>query len=138
MRQRERPECQTTDGQRNPHASKREGLTRLGRNARLRCASNTAIFGMPWRASAPSRGEGSPMTVTQTASPGWSILTHTAGEVLAIRAGTPGLELILLGRPTGFTSEEVEGWLRELLGVASEPRPDGVGGEPNAMPPLLH
>jgi hypothetical protein len=73
---------------------------------------------------------------TTTTSPDWNISTRQDGEVLTAGAWSRGLHLHLLGVPPGFTAAEVEGWLRDLIGVAHETSRED--SEPGAIPPLLH
>ena len=73
---------------------------------------------------------------TTTSNPGWNISTRGDGEVLTAGAGNRGLHLHLLGVPPGFSPGEIEGWLRDLIGVAHETsREDADAG---AIPSLLH
>ncbi len=54
--------------------------------------------------------------VTRTAQ--WTVLVRGNGDALAAQAGGSGLELGLIGTPSGFTLPEIETWLIELIGVA--------------------
>ncbi|MFN8587059.1 MAG: PEGA domain-containing protein [Candidatus Eisenbacteria bacterium] len=69
-------------------------------------------------------------------APKWAVSGRTRGEVLTAGVSTTGLEVLLLGVPEGFTPLEVEGWLRDLSGVASETS-RGDQRE-RAIPALLH
>ncbi len=66
----------------------------------------------------------------------WVVSTHTSGEVLIARASGPDLELLLLGSPPGFTQDELEGWLRDVAGVARETA--ALDSKPKPVPPVLH
>ncbi|MBI5711503.1 MAG: PEGA domain-containing protein [Candidatus Eisenbacteria bacterium] len=80
------------------------------------------------------------MSEAVTSTPRWSVSARTSGEVLAARAQGPGVEFLLLGAPRGYALAEVEGWLRELVGVADETARTAPA-EPAAgpgIPRLLH
>lgn len=76
------------------------------------------------------------MTVASTTAPRWAVSTRTHGEVLTAGVSDAGLELVLLGVPSGFTPPEVEGWLRDLAGVALET--SRTDSRLRAIPALLH
>jgi PEGA domain-containing protein len=66
----------------------------------------------------------------------WRISTRTRGEVLAASAGSEDCQFLVLGVPDGHTSQEIEAWLADLLGVAAESTlKDSL---PRPIPPLLH
>lgn len=66
----------------------------------------------------------------------WLVSARTRGELLATTARAQGIELVMVGVPAGYSAEEVESWLRDLMGMAAET----AGGEPAdvAIPALLH
>lgn len=76
------------------------------------------------------------MNVTSVTRPQWVVSTRTRGELLTAGARGEGLELLLLGVPTGYTSPEVSGWLQDLIGVARETSRGDEGVRP--IPALLH
>ena len=75
-----------------------------------------------------------PRVVDATAQ--WEFSTRLRGEVLVAEARDPGIYLALLGVPEGFTSDEVEGWLHDVAGVARETAAGDVTLKP--IPALLH
>ncbi len=76
------------------------------------------------------------MNLTSSAAARWSVSARATGEVLTATVPGTDLQLVLLGVPPSFTSEEVEGWLADLAGVARETsRSDG---RTRAIPALLH
>lgn len=80
------------------------------------------------------------MSQVATSKSRWSVSARSSGEVLAARVQASGLEFLLLGSPRGFTLVEVEGWLRELVGVADETAraaPAELAVDPG-IPRLLH
>ena len=66
----------------------------------------------------------------------WRISTRTRGEVLAASAGSDDCQFLVLGVPDGHTSQEIEAWLTDLLGVAAESTLKDSLARP--IPPLLH
>lgn len=76
------------------------------------------------------------MNVASTSTPRWAVSTHTDGEVLTVGVTGEQVDLLLLGIPTGFTAAEIEGWLRDLAGVAVETSRTDV--RQRAIPSLLH
>lgn len=66
----------------------------------------------------------------------WLVSARTRGELLATTARSNGIELVMVGVPAGYSAEEVESWLRDLMGMAAET----ANGEAAAaaIPPLLH
>lgn len=76
------------------------------------------------------------MNVASASTPRWAVSTHTDGE--ALTAGITGdqVDLLLLGIPVGFTAAEIEGWLRDLAGVALET--SRTDTRQRAIPSLLH
>lgn len=71
---------------------------------------------------------------------GWTVSIRSRGEVLSAHVAGGGAEVAFLGRLEGFSPAEIEGWLRELIGVADETaRPAGPSGDPvPGFPRLLH
>jgi PEGA domain len=82
------------------------------------------------------------MDEDSVAAQGWSVSSHRRGEVLSAHVQGAGVDLILLGNLGRFTVPEIEGWLRELIGVADDAsRPmDLTTGRPavSTLPRLLH
>ncbi|HEY6100266.1 MAG TPA: PEGA domain-containing protein [Anaeromyxobacter sp.] len=76
------------------------------------------------------------MNLAVVASPRWMISTRRTGEVFAAGAESENCQVLLLGIPPGFTAEEVEGWLRDLMGVARETSRQDTGDRP--IPLILH
>lgn len=76
------------------------------------------------------------MNVASTSAPHWAVSTHTDGEVLTAGVTGEHVDLVLLAIPAGFTSSEIEGWLRDLAGVALETSRSDV--KQRAIPSLLH
>jgi hypothetical protein len=72
----------------------------------------------------------------------WTVSARSSGEVLAVRAGGPGLELGFLGAPVGFSPPEIQGWLTELIGVAGTTGNDSPAPRDAAsstqLPRILH
>ena len=75
------------------------------------------------------------MTLPSTTAPRWVVSGRTHGEVLTAGVSSPGLEVVLLGVPDGFTPPEVEGWLNDLSGVAVET--SRTDARERAIPALL-
>ena len=76
------------------------------------------------------------MNLAVAPSSHWQISTRLTGEVLTARISAEDVDLVVLGIPSGFTPGEVEGWLRDLLGVARETSRNDAGERP--IPGLLH
>src|SRR5690348_8294743 len=76
------------------------------------------------------------MSIVNSAAPRWAVSTRTHGEVLTAGASLPPLDIALLGVPAGFSPTEIDGWLRDLAGVASETARQDA--RIHAIPPLLH
>lgn len=76
------------------------------------------------------------MNVTSLTAPKWVVSTRTDGEVLTAGITQHGIDLVLLGVPTGFTPAELEGWLGDLGGVAAET--SRTDTRIRAIPALLH
>ena len=66
----------------------------------------------------------------------WVVSTRVGGEVLVARASMPGLELLLLGAPSGFTRSQIESRLREVASAASESA--ARDQRPKPFPAILH
>lgn len=76
------------------------------------------------------------MRAGSTTAPNWAVSTHTDGEVLTAGVTGDHVDLVLLGIPVGFTASEIEGWLRDLAGVALET--SRTDERARAIPALLH
>lgn len=76
------------------------------------------------------------MNVASVTTPKWTIGIRPTGEELAAASQGPELSLALLGVPQGFTPIEVEGWLADLKGVATET--SRADSRSRAIPALLH
>ncbi|HEY2954898.1 MAG TPA: PEGA domain-containing protein [Candidatus Eisenbacteria bacterium] len=76
------------------------------------------------------------MSHAVTAAGEWRISTRARGEVLTAGARAPGCQFVVLAVPGGNTIPEIEGWLRDLLGVASESSRNDLN--PRPIPALLH
>ena len=76
------------------------------------------------------------MKVVSAGSPKWAISSRTTGEVLTASTHAPGIEVVLLGVPQGFSIPEASGWLNDVVGVATET--SGRDTSTRAIPPLLH
>ena len=76
------------------------------------------------------------MNVAVLHTPQWTISTRRRGEVLAASVASDGLELGVFSVPDGFTGSELEGWLRDLIGVAHETA--RADSQPRPIPTLLH
>jgi len=66
----------------------------------------------------------------------WVVSARSRGEVLATSARGPGVDLVMVGVPSGYSAEEVESWLGDLMGMAMETSSAESGDRP--IPPLLH
>lgn len=66
----------------------------------------------------------------------WLVSARTRGELLATTARSKGIELVMVGVPAGYSAEEVESWLRDLMGMAAETA--NVEAAASPIPPLLH
>lgn len=76
------------------------------------------------------------MNVASTSTRRWAVSTHTDGEALTAGISGDQVDLVLLGIPVGFTAAEIEGWLRDLAGVAAET--SRTDTRTRAIPALLH
>ncbi len=76
------------------------------------------------------------MKIASSSAPSWAVSTHTDGEVLTAGVTGDHADLVLLGIPVGFTAAEIEGWLRDLAGVAFET--STTDARQRAIPSLLH
>jgi hypothetical protein len=76
------------------------------------------------------------MNVASPTAPRWVVSTRTRGEIVTAGVAAPGIEVVVLGVPAGFTPDEIEGWLRDLCGVAAETSRSDTRA--HAIPPLLH
>lgn len=66
----------------------------------------------------------------------WLVSARSRGELLATSARAPGLELVMVGVPAGYSAEEVESWLRDLMAMSLETSRAEAGDRP--IPSLLH
>jgi hypothetical protein len=66
----------------------------------------------------------------------WLVSARSRGELLTSTAKTPGIDLVMVGVPAGYSSEEVESWLRDLMGMSLETSSTETGERP--IPALLH
>jgi len=66
----------------------------------------------------------------------WLVSARSRGELLATRARVPGIELVMVGVPAGYSAEEVESWLKDLMGMSLETASTETGERP--IPALLH
>ncbi len=66
----------------------------------------------------------------------WLVSARGHGELLTSRARSGGTDLVMVGVPSGYSAEEVESWLRDLLGMAVETSSGETGDRP--IPALLH
>ena len=76
------------------------------------------------------------MSQAVAARPHWTITTRRTGEVFAAGVESDQSQILLLGIPAGFTGQEVEGWLQDLVGVARETSRQDTDERP--IPVLLH
>ena len=76
------------------------------------------------------------MSQAVAARPRWMISTRASGEVFAAGAESDESQIVLLGIPAGFTGQEVEGWLQDVIGVARETSRQDTDERP--IPVLLH
>jgi hypothetical protein len=76
------------------------------------------------------------MRAIANASEQWAVSARAGGELLTAEAQVPGLEVLVLGVPDGFTREEVEGWLRDVMEVTRDQA--ARDDTPTPIPPLLH
>lgn len=66
----------------------------------------------------------------------WAVSTRSNGSVPTAGVSLPGIQLGILGIPHGFTTPEIQNWLRDLAGVALETSRTDL--RPRPIPPLLH
>jgi len=66
----------------------------------------------------------------------WLVSARSRGELLASSARGSGIDLCMVGVPAGYSGEEVESWLRDLMGMALETSSAEAGERP--IPALLH
>ncbi|MFM8559125.1 MAG: PEGA domain-containing protein, partial [bacterium] len=66
----------------------------------------------------------------------WAVSTRSNGSVPTAGVSLPGIQLGILGIPHGFTTPEIQSWLRDLAGVALETSRTDL--RPRPIPPLLH
>src|SRR5580765_3998730 len=83
-----------------------------------------------------ARGRSPSMNVAIASGARWRISTRRTGEVFAAGHAADDAELLLLGIPHGFTAPELEGWLRDVVGVARDTARQDGGDRP--IPVLLH
>src|SRR6266487_900056 len=83
-----------------------------------------------------ARGGNPSMNVVVASGARWRISTRRTGEVFAAGLKSEVAEILLLGAPAAYSSAEVEGWLRDLLGVARETSRQDQGERP--IPLLLY
>ena len=76
------------------------------------------------------------MKVAAPTTPSWTVSTRQDGEVLTTWCGGDDLQLCVLATPGDFTTQEYEGWLNDLAGVARETA--RTGSRPGPIPALLH
>lgn len=76
------------------------------------------------------------MTQPEPAKRHWKVSARAPGEILTAAAHERGLHLGLLGVPAGYSAEEIEGWLADLIGVALET--SSTDAAPRSIPALLH
>src|SRR5262249_60511902 len=65
----------------------------------------------------------------------WLVSARANGEVLTTRAVVPGLELLLLGRPEGYTPVELSNWVQSLAQSVRDSVGESAPGDP--VPPML-
>ena len=66
----------------------------------------------------------------------WLVSARSRGELLTSTARAPGIDLAMVGVPAGYSAEEVESWLRDLMGMSLETSSAEAGERP--IPALLH
>lgn len=76
------------------------------------------------------------MTLASTSTSRWAVSGRTSGEVLAAEIVRPGVRLMVLGVPGGYSAHELEGWLHDLAGVALET--SQADTRTRSIPALLH
>ena len=74
-----------------------------------------------------------PMVAGGTAR--WLVSTQVRGELLTTRASAPGLDLVLLGQPAGYSKPDLESWLLGLVRAVHEGTGESLPGDP--VPPML-
>src|SRR5262247_4757975 len=75
------------------------------------------------------------MSVVTEDADHWLVSARANGEVLTTRAAVPGLELLLLGQPEGYSAAELGSWLQSLAQSVKDSVKRTPPGDP--VPPML-